>query len=983
MKRRTIRRSVLAVALAMALVSTNAVAQSADGSLQGRATAGAAVTVVNESTGFTRTVTANGDGDYRFASLPPGTYKLSSEGAAPRDVRVTLGNTTQVDLGDTTLAAVEVLGALVTPVDVKSTESATNIPREEFIKLPVDRDLQSVASLAPGVGRGDNDLGGLSFGGSSVAENAVYINGLNVTDFYNRIGFSEVPFAFYQEVQVKTGGYSVEFGRTTGGVINAVTRTGTNDFQAGAELNWEPSEWQSEGRNQRDAEGAYSLVQSYDEYDRSSLDVWAAGAIVPDTLHYFVMYEARNYEPVNTTDAGDSIRFGDTDDGFYGAKLDWSITDRHLLEFLAFGDQQTIKRDVYDFDPDTGERGDLLTNVQTTESGGDNWSLTYTGYLTDNFTMRALYGETERNRATNSRNDTECNRVFDNRTGLRGDKGCTSSALIEDAVDSREAARIDFEWQLGDHGLRFGYDHENNTSDYFRFYPGGNRLRYDVFAVGASGGRVNGVLLPANQSYVRTRQLEVQGEFETVNEAFYLEDNWQVTDNLVLNLGIRNEAFDNKNGAGESYIKIDDQWAPRFGFAWDVNGDSRSKVFGNLGRYYLPVANVINIKQGGGFLDERTFYLFNGYETRDFNGISYQFPILGDQFGPVDNSQGDGTVGDLRGEVDKNMDPVYQDEAILGYQSMIDDKWSWGARGIYRRLKNAIDDMNITSNGILCDGVPGEVGFVMANPGRTLTVYTDTDCDGENDAFVDIDTSVAGWARFDDDGNYLGENGWQDPKRTYKAVELVIDRAWDEKWAFNASYTWSKAEGNAEGPVTSDFNFGDAGRTEAFDDPWVNYNAFGELANNRTHSLKARGVYALSDHWQVGGTLDVASGRAISAFGVGNPFDANDFHSFFICVDNCEAEDPTERVYEFRGRGNEGHTPWTYNVGASVTYLHSFSNADLRVKFAVFNLFDQQRTIEVEEDLQDTIGESTNVDYKLPLGFQTPRFAQLTVTLEF
>jgi hypothetical protein len=981
---RTIRRSVLAVALAMALASTVAHAQSSDGSLQGRATAGAAVTVVNESTGFTRTVTANADGDYRFASLPPGTYKLSSGGGAPVDVRVSLGNATTIDLlGEATLAAVEVLGAYSTPVDVTSTESATNITRDEYTRLPVDRDLQSIAGLAPGIGSGDNDLGGLSFGGSSVAENSVYINGLNVSDFYNRISFNEAPFAFYDEVQVKTGGYSVEFGRTTGGVINAISRSGTNEFHAGAELVYQPDDWASEPKDRFDPQGNRYIVSQYDLNDETSLNVWASGPIVQDRLHFFAMYEGREIGRTNTNDPGTRLNDRSRDDGFWGAKFDWSITDRHLLEFFAFSNEDTEENVIYGFDPDTGDR-DARQNTVFTKSGGDNWALTYTGYLTDSFTMRALYGEVERNRGTNSELDIACNRVFDNRPApLRGDKGCTTSALIEDAVDTREAARLDFEWVLGDHQLRFGLDHETNTSDYFRFYPGPDRLRYDVFAVGASGGRVNGVVLPANQAYVRTRQLEVDGEFETINEALYLEDNWQVTDNLLLNLGIRREGFDNKNGEGDTYIKIDDMWAPRFGFSWDMRGDGRSKVFGNLGRYYLPVANVINIKQGGGFLDERTFYLFNGYETREENGITYRFPILGAQFGPVDNSQGDGTVGDLRGEVDADMDPVYQDEAILGYQSMMDDKWSWGVRGTYRRLKNAIDDMNITSNGILCDGVPGEVGFVMANPGRTLTVYTDTDCDGENDAFVDIDTSVAGWARFDDDGNFLGENGWEEPKRTYKAIELVLDRAWDDKWAFNASYTWSRSEGNAEGPVTSDFNFGDSGRTEAFDDPWVNYDAFGYLPNDRRHAIKARGVYALSDHWQVGGTLNVQSGRAISALGVGNPFDANDFHSFFICVDNCDAPDPTDRVYEFRGRGNEGRTPWTYDVGASVTYLHSFGNSDLRVKLAVFNLFNQQRTIEVEEELQETIGESTNPDYKLPLGFQTPRFAQLTVTLEF
>ena len=134
---------------------------------------------------------------------------------------------------------------VVNRVDVRSTESATNINREEVSRLPVDQTLASVALLAPGVVPPGATFGGLSFGGSSVAENAVYINGLNVTDPYRRQGFSSVPFAFYEEFQVKTGGYSAEFGRSTGGVINAVTRSGSNEFHAGVELTFEPSDWTS------------------------------------------------------------------------------------------------------------------------------------------------------------------------------------------------------------------------------------------------------------------------------------------------------------------------------------------------------------------------------------------------------------------------------------------------------------------------------------------------------------------------------------------------------------------------------------------------------------------------------------------------------------------------------------------------------------------------------------------------------------------
>jgi hypothetical protein len=348
---------------------------------------------------------------------------------------------------------------------------------------------------------------------------------------------------------------------------------------------------------------------------------------------------------------------------------------------------------------------------------------------------------------------------------------------------------------------------------------------------------------------------------------------------------------------------MDNMLAPRFGFSWDTRGDGRTKIFGNAGRYYLPVANVINIKQAGGFLDRRTFYAFNGFETFTHNGATSQRPILGPQIGPVDTSQGDGTVGDLRGEVDKDMDPVFQDELILGFQSMIDEKWSWGVRGTYRKLHNAIDDMEITSTGVVCGGEPVAAGFVMGNPGKKLTIFSDTNCDGTNDAFVTIDTAKAGWALFDASGNYVGDIGFPKPRRDYKALEFQVDRAWDGKWSVNAAYTLSFSRGNAEGPVNTDTDFGDTGRTENFDDPFVNYGADGYLPNDHRHQFKIRGSYGFLDGWRVGVTLDAQSGRPISAFGTRNPFDSKDYHSFFICTANCDP-DSANPVYELFERGS-------------------------------------------------------------------------------
>lgn len=1004
-----VRKAALCVALAACLGSIAPMALAQDGAVTGRLVteggqklSGATVTVRNPQTGFARSTTVNADGSYRIPLLSPGTYQmeLSVAGGAPTpvgEVVVTLGNATTVNVpvgAISTLGAVEVRAPqVVSMVDVTSTESAMNISRQDLARMPVDQDLKSVAMLAPGVVSGKSSLGaqGISFGGSSVAENAVYIDGLNVTDFYNRVGFSSAPFAFFQEFQVKTGGYSVEYGRTTGGVINAVTRSGTNEFHAGAELTAEPSAWGSSGKDYYLPGGDPYIISSHDGGTHNKLNVWGSGAIVKDRLFFFGMYEARDNRAFSTSNDGSTFNNGKADDGFWGGKLDWQITDNHSLSLLGFSDSNQNVADVYRYDYVTGTRGNQ-TNTIYTDTGGDNYALTYNGHLTDTFAMKAMIGRNTRDYANYSQTDIECNRVV-SEAGIAPagiPLGCTTNSVVESREDERRAGRLDFEWTLGAHLLRFGLDREENTSDYQRMYPGPGGYYYNVYKTTPGATLVNGGQVPAGTTaYVRARRYEVAGTFETDNSAYYLEDNWSVTPNLLLNIGLRLEAFDNKDSEGRSYIKMDDMVAPRFGASWDIKGDGTMKLFGNVGRYFLPVANVINIKQAGGLLDERTYYALAGWETRELNGSQYQVPVLGAQIGPVDDSQGDGTVGDLRSEVDRDMDPVYQDEAILGFQQSINEAWSYGVRGIYRKLHNAIDDMEISATGAC--GPDGYIGWVMANPGKKVTVWGDTNCDGDADGWVTVDTAKEGWAMYRQDGldadrnpimTYIGQRGWEKPKRDYKALELQLDRAWDGKWSMNASYTLAYGRGNAEGPVNSDTDFADTGRTENFDAPWVNYNGYGYLSNDRRHQFKLRGAYAITDNWLVGATLDARSGGPITAFGVGNPYDSFAYHSYYVCVENCGSNFSAERVYAHSARGGYGRLPWSYELGASVTWLKSFNETNLKVKFAVYNLTNQQKKLSVNQDYEGAIG-SPNDLFLYPESFQAPRYAQLVVSLDY
>ena len=1013
---RKLRRTVLCMALGLGLASLAvpaAFAGSNDGSVVGHTAAGAVITVNNTATGFTRSVTADAKGNYRFPFLPVGTYTLESskDGAPvghPVNVTVSLGNATTVNVGAadnaTALEAISVSGTILPGVDVSSTESATNVTREQLSRIPVDQNITSVAILAPGVNRGVAGFGGISFGGSSVAENSFYVNGLNVTDFYNRNGFSSAPFAFYQEFQVKTGGYSVEFGRTTGGVINAVTRSGTNDFHFGTEMTLEPGNWHSRADDHYRADGTRYITAGKDRDSLVKLNGYVSGPIVKDKLFFFAMYEARGATPRNTNDDGTVLTSNGSDTGFWGATIDWHVNDSNLLSAMAFSDKDKNVGDVYDYDYATDTIGSK-TNEIYTDTGGKNWALTWTSYLTNDLSMKLMYGRNNRESFNRGLSDLECNRVAtDGDIPLPGiGLGCTTNSAVSQRNDVRKQARADFEWTLGDHLLRFGYDSEKNTSDYDRYYPGPGAIYYNVYqaAPGSSIPNPSGGVVPAGYTgYVRARRYEISGTFETTNSAYYIEDNWQVTPNLLLNLGLRRDGFDNKTGDGDSYIKMDNMIAPRLGFSWDMHGDGTTKLFGNLGRYYLPVANVINIKQAGGLLDERTYYAFDGWETRDRNGSPYAMPILGPQLGGVDVSQGDGSVGDLRSEVDHDMDQVYQDELILGFQQMLNDKWSWGVSGTYRRLHNAIDDMGITQTpcGPLLDsdGDP-TTQWVMANPGSKVSIWGDTNCDGTPDGYVDIDTAKHGWAMYDSDGNYLGERGWVKPKRTYTAMEFQIDRAWDDKWAFNASYTLSWSRGNAEGPVNSDTNFDDTGRTENFDDPWVNFGGDGYLPNDRRHQIKLRGTYAITPQWQLGADLQILSGTPVTGFGSGNPYDATSYHSYYICVQNCgfipgevDADgDPVpypseQRVYERSPRGKYGRTPWSYDLGASISWQKPIgTDSRIKAKFAVYNLLNSQRTLGVNQDLQTSISDSTSDTFGEGVRFQSPRFAQLTVSVDF
>jgi hypothetical protein len=996
------RRAALCIALG-ACLSTMApvvLAQSVTGAVAGRANAGDQITITNSNTGVTRVVSVGSDGNYRIAQLQVGDYSLivtrnGQPVGEPVPVNVGLGGTTTVNLGNdggvANLAAIQVVGSrVVNRVDVRSTESATNIRREELARLPVDQNLSSVALLAPGVIDSGATFGGLSFGGSSVAENVAYINGLNVTDPYRRQGFSTVPFAFYEEFQIKTGGYSAEFGRSTGGVINAVTRSGGNDFHAGAEVTMEPAAWVAARDDKFHRDG------TIDERDRRSRDggsfykanVWASGPLVRDRLFFFAMYEMRDSNPrdIDTKQAW----YTDSSNDFWGTKLDWQINDNHLVELLAFSDKADSDTSKYNYDWDAGERG-RKSGESFDGSGGDNWSVTYTGHFGDNFVAKAMYGENERSATGGSPSDVECSIVtragsYTTQFGpATMQEGChPSNVSISNRFDKREAARLDFEWTLGDHLIRFGADQEIMDSKSVRFYPG-DGFSYNLIGIAADAPNrrlPNGANIPVGvRAYVDARRYITGAPVSTEAQAFYIEDNWSITPDLLLNLGVRADKFHNTLASGATFAKADfgDMIAPRVGFSWDVMGDGSTKLFGNAGRYYVPLTNKLTDYFGGGTTDEHTYYVLDGWTERTdpVTGVTYRVPNLGQQLGPVNTDGNVPAPEDMRTSVDRDLKQVYQDEFILGFQQALSSEWSWGVNATYREVTRAVEDVRINH----VEGCPWYSGdWPIMNPGETTTLW----CPTTND-WVTFDSSKDGYKALGS-GNVMG---YKRPKRTYKAVEFQIDRAWDDKWSFNASYLWSKLEGNMEGPVNSDTGYNDTNLVQHYDHPAVN-ERYGVLFNDSRHQFKLRGGYKLNEMWSFGATLSARSGGPITAFGVrwpdddrsaGGPGEFSGGGSGWLCVSGCDGN-WTAREMVYTERGAFGRLPWVTNLGANVTWTLPVDGIDLKARLSVYNLLNKQTAVNVHSRYESTPGNKMPYFGEATV-WQAPRYMQLVVTYTY
>lgn len=976
---------MLAVALGMCIAG-HAHAQSAVGSIFGHAPQGDTVRIENIDTGTERELVVGDSGRYSFGQLPPGRYRVTS-GDNTRDVVVNVGTGTETSFtADATLDTIEVTAGQINPIDVSSVESTTVFTADQLQAMPVARDISSVALLAPGTVRGDAAFGNLaSFGGSSVAENGYYINGFDVTNIRNFVSFAELPFDAIAEQQVKTGGYGAEFGRSLGGVISLVTKRGTNEWTGGVSAYWSPSGLAASDRNvySRDADaiaGGQHLYRylSANKAEESSLNVYAGGPLVQDKLFVFGLLEGVS-NTYDTYETFDSEKQRDTTPRGL-VKLDWNITDDHLLEFTGIRNEADTTITHYASDSLYANTHDDVIDRYKERTGGEVGVAKYTGYLSDSFTLSVMGGMLKNHDAyrTTPADGTDCPAVFDGRDG--GElvyMGCwnESAFTVRDTefgpdLDRRRAFRIDGDWSIGDHLLRFGYDSETFSSGSAgTTYSGGEYYRY--YTAGSSGA-VNGVEVAPGTDYVRHRTLTTSSAtYDVINKAAYIEDNWQVNDRLMVYGGVRAERYENRNSDDVAFVKTDNLWAPRLGFSYDVNGDSSLKIFGNAGRYFIPIAANTNVRASGVEQLRDTYYLFDDIDPE--TGVPTG---LGQQLGQV-QVNGSATPPDPRTVSARNLKPMYQDEFILGAQMALGNDWSVGVRGIAREVRNGMDDYCgkqafadwAEDNGYEDFDTHSMATCVIVNPGQDLQIALDVNNDG-NYEYHTVSNDYLDLPEY---------------KRKYRALEFFWERAYADGWSLQGSYTWAKSDGNMEGYVNSTLEQDDAGLTQDFDHALFTHGTDGYLPNDRRHTLKVFGRYDLSEEWSVGGVGIVQSGAPVNCNGYipleGLGEDEGPLQSYgpssFYCLDADGEQTLTQR-------GSRGRTPWTMTIDTSLSYQPNWADKRLTLKMDVFNLLNSQKVTKFNQTAdRNRASPEFDPEFLNAYSFQAPRSVRLSAHYAF
>ena len=350
----------LAISLftAMSAAAQNSTTGSIEGTVvdvNGAAVPGVTVTATSPNLIRPQSAVTNEDGVYRLGNLPPGRYAIvieSDKGFGrfeQTEVEVNLSRTSTVAVTLRPAGAtetVEVTASSGAAIDATTNTTGTNVTTEQFSNFPTQRTVQSLYTIAPTVSRsGLRDSSGRdrdpSVAGSSGPENNYILDGITVSDPAFGGSGANLPFEFVQEVEIKTGAFSAEYGKSTGGIFNVITKSGGNEFR-GDVFGYVTSKGMVREVEQFSFTG--SAPSGFSEID-AGVDV--GGPIIKNKLWFFGAFNPQQRKNFFLTQTFRDEVENKVTTPFYSGKVTWGINQNHTMTFSTFGDFSTEKGFLY------------------------------------------------------------------------------------------------------------------------------------------------------------------------------------------------------------------------------------------------------------------------------------------------------------------------------------------------------------------------------------------------------------------------------------------------------------------------------------------------------------------------------------------------------------------------------------------------------------------------------------------------------------
>jgi len=739
---------------------------------------------------------SNGKGQFRFLGLEPGIYRLEVEleGFAPyreEGIRIRVGGAIERNIAlppasFTELVVVTGEGPLV---DTREFSVATNYSSLAIRNTPVLRDsLHDFIKMAPGVSasspttRTQNNVSVL---GAGANESTYLLDGTDITSPRYGVSRSQPGSDAIEEVEIQSFGASAEYGNLQGGVLNVVTRQGSNRFRANASYF---GQWP--GLTSQPILEDCDCPAGESGYERDlyrDFSAYAGGPLVKNRAWLYGGYYVQwSFE----SQPGADPRFPTEDktDGFF-AKLNWQITPGlNLMSSFHYDDWSFPRRTPNQFVP----------FESTATRAGDSRAVTV-ARLT-HVLSSATFWEARVSLASHTQGLTPNNGSLTEAPHLDLDTGAWSGGApffgdtLEEKTDVRaKLSHYASDFLASDHDFKFGIQFIVGKSEGFYGHPGGA-----VYLDNAG-----------DPFLARYRDVySYGGAFNNVG--VFAEDTVRVGERLTLNLGLRydynkatnpdvpaHDELGNPTGTveGRGHLYTWNVLSPRLGFNWKITGDGRTTLRGFYGRFH-PGILTTELQAVSPGIGPITLAAYDPATGSYPNVISATDPLRDVQ-------------------VDPNTSSPHTNQYSIGIDRTLGRDWAVGLSYVRRTGGNFTGWEDVggvygRETVTLEDGRPLEVFPLLNDPADRLFLLTNR-------------------------GEYFIE---------YDGLLLTVQKRWADRWQASVSYSYSKADGlqsqngtdllGSQGSLTTSFNT--FGR-----DPNDLTNATGTLPNDRTHMFRVQG----------------------------------------------------------------------------------------------------------------------------------------------